>query len=178
MTRGLVRFLILGMGLAPHAILAKPVTSDDLVKAQENAGEWLTYGRDYRNWRYSPLTEITPDNAAKLTPVWAMSTGGQFGGLESTPLFRDGVRQNTMSQSSRPVDAFLLDRIEILKGPSSLLYGEGAIGGAVNVVSKAPAARTSPRVSSTARWKRPARRTTPPLGSTSRSTKRRSPRDS
>ncbi len=82
---------IFGMGLAPHAILAKPVTSDDLVKAQDNAGEWLTYGRDYRNWRYSPLSEITPDNAAKLTPVWAMSTGGQFGGLESTPLFRDGV---------------------------------------------------------------------------------------
>ena len=44
-----------------------------------------------RNWRFSPLAEITPENAAKLSPVWAMSTGGQFGGLESTPLFRDGV---------------------------------------------------------------------------------------
>jgi alcohol dehydrogenase (cytochrome c) len=75
----------------PAIAHGKPVTSEDLVKAQENTGEWLTYGRDYRNWRYSPLTEITPDNAAKLSPVWAMSTGGQFGGLESTPLFRDGV---------------------------------------------------------------------------------------
>src|SRR5262245_15171476 len=70
---------------------AEPVTTDDLLKAQENAGEWLMYGRDYRNWRYSPLAEITPDNAAKLSPVWAMSTGGQFGGLEATPLFHDGV---------------------------------------------------------------------------------------
>ena len=70
---------------------AGPVSSDDLVKAQDNAGEWLMYGRDYRNWRYSPLAEITPDNAAKLTPAWAMSTGGQFGGLEATPLFHDGV---------------------------------------------------------------------------------------
>jgi len=70
---------------------AEPVTTDDLVKAQDNAGEWLMYGRDYRNWRYSPLAEITPDNAAKLAPAWAMSTGGQFGGLEATPLFRDGV---------------------------------------------------------------------------------------
>ena len=34
---------------------AAPVTTDDLVKAQDNAGEWLMYGRDYRNWRYSPL---------------------------------------------------------------------------------------------------------------------------
>jgi alcohol dehydrogenase (cytochrome c) len=70
---------------------AAPVTSDDLLKAQDNAGEWLMYGRDYRNWRYSPLTEITPENAANLKPVWAMSTGGQFGGLEATPLIRDGV---------------------------------------------------------------------------------------
>ena len=70
---------------------AGPVTTDDLMKAQGNAGEWLMYGRDYRNWRYSPLTEITSGNAAKLTPVWTMSTGGQFGGLEATPLFHDGV---------------------------------------------------------------------------------------
>ncbi len=70
---------------------AEPVTTDDLLKAQDNAGEWLMYGRDYRNWRYSPLAEITPDNAAKLTPVWALSTGGEFAGLEATPLFHDGV---------------------------------------------------------------------------------------
>jgi alcohol dehydrogenase (cytochrome c) len=82
---------ILAMSFTLQPSFAKPVTSDDLVKAQENAGEWLTYGRNYRNWRYSPLSEITPDNAAKLAPVWAMSTGGQFGGLEATPLFRDGV---------------------------------------------------------------------------------------
>ena len=82
---------VLATSFALEPSLAKPVTSDDLVKAQENAGEWLMYGRDYRNWRYSPLAEITPDNAAKLAPVWAMSTGGQFGGLEGTPLFRDGV---------------------------------------------------------------------------------------
>jgi iron complex outermembrane recepter protein len=53
-------------------------------------------------------------------------------------LMRDGIRQNSASQSSRPVDAFLLDRIEILKGPASLLYGEGALAGAVNLVSKSP----------------------------------------
>ena len=86
----LVALALMAVAL-PSIAHAKPVTTEDLVKAQENAGEWLTYGRDYRNWRYSPLSEITPDNAAKLSPVWTMSTGGQFGGLESTPLFRDGV---------------------------------------------------------------------------------------
>ncbi len=70
---------------------AGPVTTEDLLKAQDNGAEWLMYGRDYLNHRYSPLSEITPENAAQLGPVWSMSTGGQFGGLEATPLFRDGV---------------------------------------------------------------------------------------
>jgi alcohol dehydrogenase (cytochrome c) len=70
---------------------AGPVSTEDLLKAQDNGAEWLMYGRDYRNWRYSPLSELTPDNVGKLSPVWTMSTGGQFGGLEATPLIRDGV---------------------------------------------------------------------------------------
>lgn len=53
-------------------------------------------------------------------------------------ILRDGIRQNTAAQSSRPLDSFNLDRVEILKGPASLMFGEGAVGGAVNYVSKAP----------------------------------------
>lgn len=53
-------------------------------------------------------------------------------------VMRDGIRQNTNSQASRPLDSFLFERIEVLKGPASLLYGEGAVGGAVNYVSKLP----------------------------------------
>lgn len=83
--------IVTAAALAAVPSHAGPVTTDDLLKAQDNAAEWLTYGRDYRNWRYSPLAEITPDNAAELEPVWTFSTGGQFGGLEATPLFRDGV---------------------------------------------------------------------------------------
>jgi glucose dehydrogenase len=63
------------MVAAAGSASAGPVTADDLLKAQDNGKEWLTYGRDYRNWRYSPLDEITPETAPKLTPVWAMSTG-------------------------------------------------------------------------------------------------------
>jgi len=67
------------------------------------------------------------------------STRG-FGGNNVTVL-RDGIRKNTASQSSRTIDAFLLDRIEVLKGPASLMFGEGAVGGAVNYVSKVPDGR-------------------------------------
>ncbi|MCX6956030.1 MAG: TonB-dependent receptor [Verrucomicrobia bacterium] len=66
------------------------------------------------------------------------STRG-FGGNNVT-ILRDGIRQNTASQSSRTVDSFILDRIEVLKGPDGLMFGEGAIGGAVNYISKSPSA--------------------------------------
>ncbi len=66
------------------------------------------------------------------------STRG-FGGNNVT-VMRDGIRQNTASQSSRTVDSFLLDRVEVLKGPDGLMFGEGAIGGAVNYISKSPSA--------------------------------------
>jgi iron complex outermembrane receptor protein len=62
-------------------------------------------------------------------------TARGFSGNNIT-LMRDGIRQNTASQSARPLDSFLMERMEILKGPASILYGEGAIGAAINVVSK------------------------------------------
>jgi outer membrane receptor protein involved in Fe transport len=80
-----------------------------------------------------------------------MTGGTQFGsiptystrgfGSNSVSIMRDGIRQNTASQSSRTVDSFLLDRVEVLKGPASLMFGEGAIGGAVNYLSKSPSRR-------------------------------------
>jgi iron complex outermembrane receptor protein len=64
------------------------------------------------------------------------STRGFSG--NSVSIMRNGIRQNTSSQSSRPVDTFIMDRVEVLKGPGSLMYGEGAIGAAVNYVSREP----------------------------------------
>lgn len=46
-----------------------------------------------------------------------------------------GQDVSTVSQDHAPaVEPFLADQIEVLKGPSTLLYGSGAIGGVVNVV--------------------------------------------
>lgn len=38
------------------------------------------------------------------------------------------------------VDPYTLERVEVLRGPSSILYGAGNLGGLVNLVSKAPSA--------------------------------------
>lgn len=38
--------------------------------------------------------------------------------------------------AAHPVDSWLLDRVEVLGGAASFLYGQGAVGGVVNYVSK------------------------------------------
>lgn len=38
--------------------------------------------------------------------------------------------------ATHPIDSWLLDRVEVLGGASSFLYGQGAVGGAVNYISK------------------------------------------
>jgi iron complex outermembrane recepter protein len=50
----------------------------------------------------------------------------------------NGIKIGPQNMTSRAVDTFNLDRVEILKGPASLMSGEGAAGGAVNFVNKQP----------------------------------------
>ena len=64
------------------------------------------------------------------------STRGFTGGFVSY-LF-DGSRISGSSMASRPQDTWNFERIEIIKGPASVLYGDGAIGGVVNFVTKRP----------------------------------------
>jgi len=57
---------------------------------------------------------------------------------EQTGMFMDGLSLYQYSFGTFLVDPFLLDRIEVLKGPSSGLYGGSNVGGLVNYVSKRP----------------------------------------
>jgi iron complex outermembrane receptor protein len=54
--------------------------------------------------------------------------------------YLDGLRLPFGSRGySQPrIEPFGLERVEVLKGPASLLYGQGAPGGLVNMVSKRP----------------------------------------
>ncbi|HUJ22502.1 MAG TPA: PQQ-binding-like beta-propeller repeat protein [Bryobacteraceae bacterium] len=66
------------------------VSSIRLLGAGADSDNWLMYGRDYGNRRFSPLRAIRRENVRNLVPVWSFQTGVQDG-LESTPLFVDGV---------------------------------------------------------------------------------------
>lgn len=61
-------------------------------------GDWNSYGRSAYGDRYSPLAQITPENAHKLVPAWTFRTGDIPGAgdpgettAENTPLKVNGM---------------------------------------------------------------------------------------
>jgi quinohemoprotein ethanol dehydrogenase len=78
---------------------AARVDDSVLATASDNAGEWLTYGRDYAESRFSPLDQINAGNVSELGVAWTFDTG-EFRGHEATPLVHNGMIYATRPWSS------------------------------------------------------------------------------
>ncbi|MBA5981836.1 TonB-dependent receptor [Pseudomonas sp. MD195_PC81_125] len=62
-----------------------------------------------------------------------------FTGQSSVMQLYDGNRMYTgMGTVTFPVDTWSVQRVDVLRGPASVLYGEGATGAVVNVIAKKP----------------------------------------
>lgn len=97
---------------------------------------------------------IQRENGSTLGALLESQTGvhaSSFGGGASRPIIRgfdgprvrildSGIEQIDVSETSPDhavsVEPLLVDRVEIIRGPSTLLYGSSAIGGVVNVIGK------------------------------------------
>lgn len=55
-----------------------------------------------------------------------------------TPEYRDSLQALFGNYNNTRPHVYTLEQVEILKGPASVLYGQGSAGGLVNVVSKRP----------------------------------------
>ncbi|MCW5604082.1 MAG: TonB-dependent receptor plug domain-containing protein, partial [Burkholderiales bacterium] len=133
--------------LAPVNVTAKGYAAEDL----ETPVSTITLERDEllrRNaqnpgeaLRGEPGLAVASDSAQGQNPV--------IRGLkkESVVLLVDGMRLNS-AQPAGAIASFmslgLAERIEVVKGPASVLYGTGALGGAINVLL--PQARFEPGV--------------------------------
>jgi PQQ-dependent dehydrogenase (methanol/ethanol family) len=73
------------------ASLGTAVTSDMLLNAQAG-GDWLMYGGNYWNNRYSPLNQINAANVRNLVPRMVFQTGVEkLGSFENTPIVVNGI---------------------------------------------------------------------------------------
>ncbi|OTA16835.1 ferrichrysobactin receptor [Xenorhabdus vietnamensis] len=69
-------------------------------------------------------------------------------GFRYAPKFLDGLSYGTNSSGGTvgQIDPWLLERIELVHGPASVLYGQVSPGGLVNMTSKRPTAETIRKV--------------------------------
>ena len=93
--RGLVWTAVAGIALlAVTAIVGaqQPAQIDDSALRKAGAGDnWLTYGLDQAETRFSPLTDINTSNVKELGLSWSAEVGAGGGGQEATPLVSNGV---------------------------------------------------------------------------------------
>ncbi|WP_341939478.1 TonB-dependent siderophore receptor [Marinimicrobium sp. C2-29] len=59
------------------------------------------------------------------------------------PLYQDSLQSLFGNYNNTRPDVYTLEQVEILKGPASVLYGQGSPGGIVNIVSKLPKAEAA-----------------------------------
>jgi glucose dehydrogenase len=68
----------------------EPVDGERLLAAADEPANWLTFGRDYTNQRYSKLAQIDHANVAGLALAWEHRTGKR-GPFQTQPLIADGM---------------------------------------------------------------------------------------
>ena len=105
---------------------------------EEILGDAIRYRRDL-----SVLKAVS--RSAGLVGAGNPGNGGTsltargFTGQDAVAKLYDGNQYFTLAGTNTfPFDTWAIDRIEVLKGPASVLYGQGGVAGAINVVPKAP----------------------------------------
>jgi iron complex outermembrane receptor protein len=116
----------------------------NLTPKETAASVEVMQGETIRERGYRSVSEAA-SRAAGFTTNGNNGNGGTsltargFAGHGSVMQLYDGTRLYVGTGTvTSPFDTWSVDRIEILRGPASVMYGEGAIGGVINVIPKKP----------------------------------------
>ena len=151
-----LKFTAAALAILPAAAFAQDAGDDIVVTAsgfeqpRSETGQAISViDRD----RLETLQATSISDALRTLPSVAVATRGPVGSQTSvfirggnssqTLVLVDGVRINDLSSPNAAFDfgALLtgnIDRVEVLRGPNSIIWGSQAIGGVVNVQSIAP----------------------------------------
>lgn len=110
----------------PPLEVPQPVTiiPDDLYEAQGaiSIGDTLNYVSGVQSNPYGPDSRVD---------------GAFVRGIDALQ-FRDGMRDIFSYYASIRADPYNFDSVQVLRGPSSVLFGAGSLGGIINLNSKQP----------------------------------------
>lgn len=137
-----------GQGTKPGLNLDAPASTGsrlNMTPLETPASVQVIPGESIRDRGQQSVSDAVTQNAAGFTSLAAPGNGGTslaargFAGHGSVMQLYDGTRLYVGNGTvTFPFDTWSAERIEVLRGPASVLYGEGAIGGVVNVVPKKP----------------------------------------
>lgn len=98
-----------------------------------------------------PAVSIKQNPIGNFIFIRGVGTPGSNQGIEqSVSLFHDGVYMGRSQLSRAP---FMdLDRVEVLRGPQSVLFGKNTIGGAIHVISAKPTDEVEGMISGLYGW--------------------------
>lgn len=88
------------VGVLAGATVDAQVSFERLLRADAEPHNWLTYSRTLTGQRYSPLTQITPENVKNLELQWVFQTrtpAEPAEKFEATPLVIDGVMYTVLA---------------------------------------------------------------------------------
>ena len=97
--------------------------------------------------RYTPgvVTGTAGGQADRHDSYFVRGEGG-FSAAAQYASTLDGMRWRFSDRTSVQFDPWMLERVEVVKGPASALFGAGTPGGIVNLVSKRPSFEKKSRV--------------------------------
>lgn len=135
-------------GTKPGLNLDTPATTGSrlgLSPLETPASVEVISGETIRERGQQSVNDAVAQNATGFTNAGEPGNGGTaltvrgFTGQNSVMRLYDGTRLYMGNGTiTFPFDTWSAERIEVLRGPASVMYGEGAIGGVVNVVPKRP----------------------------------------
>ncbi|MFM5924212.1 MAG: TonB-dependent receptor [Novosphingobium sp.] len=89
--------------------------------------------------RYVPAFNVSESASGNRITLRGISSGTNRGFEQSVGMFVDGIYTGRAAQFSSPF--FDVERVEVLKGPQSILFGKNTVAGAVSIITARPSKR-------------------------------------
>lgn len=94
--------------------------------------------------REIPGVDVIGTGVNQARPIIRGQRGQRILLLEDGARLNNSRRQQDFGELPALVDVSTVDRVEIVRGPASVLYGTDAIGGVINMISRTPAFGATP----------------------------------
>lgn len=163
--KSLTALSIFALSAAPAGAEVLEADSDIVVLGQLEAGNAATKTDTPAIETPQPVTIVPADLFEAQGAVSISDTLNYVAGVQANPYgpdsridsnfvrglnalqFRDGMRDVFSFYATIRADPYNFDSVQVLRGPSSVLFGQGALGGLVNLNSKLPSSEAAGEMS-------------------------------